>query len=327
MSHAETQGEVHANFDEQGHLISDLPCVDCGYNLRTLTVDAMCPECGSAVKMSADRHYLADGDLSWLKSIRKGTRLIIAMPLISVLGSILFVILFALSGESIGSSQMIISAGAGIISLLWDLGIKVLWVLSFWWFTTPEPNREERLFWTARRLVRWTSVYAMMIQIGTMLLTAVLTQIDGPVGGLWMLSGSVVFSAMVALIGTLALIRYLGALALRVPAPKLASFSRNLFRLAIFVISMAIASVVVLWVESSSGVVNAMFTVQPGNAAGVGAAGMRAAGVGVPGVAFTFVHMLGGCSAGIIVIAMYVYLVLIYRNLTRIIRWLETQRV
>lgn len=31
---------------------TDLPCVTCGYNLRTLGVDAVCPECATSVSMS-----------------------------------------------------------------------------------------------------------------------------------------------------------------------------------------------------------------------------------------------------------------------------------
>ena len=33
----------------------DLPCVSCGYNLRTLDMRAACPECGTRVFRSASR--------------------------------------------------------------------------------------------------------------------------------------------------------------------------------------------------------------------------------------------------------------------------------
>jgi hypothetical protein len=36
-------------FDEHGAIASDLPCLDCGYNLRGLRRDGRCPECGRAV--------------------------------------------------------------------------------------------------------------------------------------------------------------------------------------------------------------------------------------------------------------------------------------
>ncbi len=31
-------------------LAGDLPCIQCGYNLRGLTVKGMCPECGTSVR-------------------------------------------------------------------------------------------------------------------------------------------------------------------------------------------------------------------------------------------------------------------------------------
>src|SRR5262245_61149081 len=37
----------------QGTVESDLRCVNCGYNLRTLAWDAVCTECGKPVALSA----------------------------------------------------------------------------------------------------------------------------------------------------------------------------------------------------------------------------------------------------------------------------------
>ena len=37
------------DLDAEGHLASDLPCWSCEYNLRTLTPDAACPECGMPI--------------------------------------------------------------------------------------------------------------------------------------------------------------------------------------------------------------------------------------------------------------------------------------
>ena len=51
-----------ALLDAAGRLRCDLPCVECGYNLRTLRHDGRCPECSADVRlaMRADRLYLCD---------------------------------------------------------------------------------------------------------------------------------------------------------------------------------------------------------------------------------------------------------------------------
>jgi len=38
------------NKPPNGHVAGNLPCIGCGYNLRTLAKDARCPECGKAVQ-------------------------------------------------------------------------------------------------------------------------------------------------------------------------------------------------------------------------------------------------------------------------------------
>jgi uncharacterized repeat protein (TIGR04138 family) len=38
------------------HIPCDLPCEGCGYNLRTLDVDALCPECGHPVTQTLTAH-------------------------------------------------------------------------------------------------------------------------------------------------------------------------------------------------------------------------------------------------------------------------------
>ncbi len=50
------------------HVDDDLYCVGCGYNLRTLRLDAVCPECASPVRQSrfSDVHRI------WLRRVHRG---------------------------------------------------------------------------------------------------------------------------------------------------------------------------------------------------------------------------------------------------------------
>jgi hypothetical protein len=47
-------------------LLEDLPCRSCGYNLRTLSTDTICPECGTPVVSSLRGELLRDADPAWL---------------------------------------------------------------------------------------------------------------------------------------------------------------------------------------------------------------------------------------------------------------------
>jgi hypothetical protein len=53
-------------------VIDDLPCRTCGYNLRTLATDAVCPECATPIAASLGGELLRYADPNWLSSIDTG---------------------------------------------------------------------------------------------------------------------------------------------------------------------------------------------------------------------------------------------------------------
>jgi hypothetical protein len=63
----------------------DLPCRKCGYNLKTLPSGAVCPECGTAVGISLAKDWLRYSQESWLQELRRGTRLVIAGIVVSLI--------------------------------------------------------------------------------------------------------------------------------------------------------------------------------------------------------------------------------------------------
>src|SRR5258705_2195778 len=46
-------------------LDQNIPCLRCGYNLRTLRTDARCPECSTLIASSLDASLLRYADPSW----------------------------------------------------------------------------------------------------------------------------------------------------------------------------------------------------------------------------------------------------------------------
>ena len=51
-------------------------CVCCGYDLRGLSADDRCPECGTSVARSLHGERLSNADPSWLRSVERGQLLI-----------------------------------------------------------------------------------------------------------------------------------------------------------------------------------------------------------------------------------------------------------
>jgi hypothetical protein len=63
-------------------LSSDIPCIRCGYNLRSMAVDSRCPECGSAIADSLVPRPLAHVDRKVLRRIAIGLFLALIAPLL-----------------------------------------------------------------------------------------------------------------------------------------------------------------------------------------------------------------------------------------------------
>lgn len=64
--------EIEAITSPDGAIEQDMPCSRCGYNLRGLTLDGLCPECASPVSRSVHGNLLRFADPDWLNKLRLG---------------------------------------------------------------------------------------------------------------------------------------------------------------------------------------------------------------------------------------------------------------
>lgn len=60
-----------------GQVADDIPCIHCNYNLRTLHLDAVCPECGSPVSLTVRADLLRFSNPQWVERLARGTRWIL----------------------------------------------------------------------------------------------------------------------------------------------------------------------------------------------------------------------------------------------------------
>lgn len=62
--------------DQAGLIAEDLHCRRCGYNLRTMSPEVQCPECGTAVGQSIHGDYLQYADPAWVRGLATGATVV-----------------------------------------------------------------------------------------------------------------------------------------------------------------------------------------------------------------------------------------------------------
>jgi hypothetical protein len=64
-------------YPTSGPIAHDHPCRKCGYNLRGLSADGRCPECGTPVGYSLKGDLLRFCDPGWLDTLYRGARMFV----------------------------------------------------------------------------------------------------------------------------------------------------------------------------------------------------------------------------------------------------------
>lgn len=137
-----------------GRIACDLPCLVCGYNLRTLVAEGVCTECGQPVGKTLDLRYLRFTSVSWLWQVSRGMRLVAWGFLVYVVGAVILPVVGAviveLTAARLGDGMLV--QGVALVSVV---GAAVLLLMGVRLFTSPEPERREGRRWSARRLLRF----------------------------------------------------------------------------------------------------------------------------------------------------------------------------
>lgn len=115
----------------------DKACIRCSYNLRGLTADGNCPECGTPIEESLRGFILLYAAPEYVQQLRKGLSLILNSVLISIALGIL-----GMGGIVVGAMLM------GPKSVPWLQGAfqlimlvpSALMVLGYWKYAEPDPG-------------------------------------------------------------------------------------------------------------------------------------------------------------------------------------------
>ena len=207
----ESRGRIpYVAYDADGRIDQDLPCLKCGYNLRSLSDEGACPECGAGLEMSARLAWLCQHDPRWLRRLVRATVWIgVAMVCFA-----LYLSLYLL----IWTFRWPLPVEVGYFVRAAIISGAITGLLGFWVVTTPHrgtSTRERR----GRRIARWT----MAAGLGALLLGLALGQLRQPLGLLSLYFPSSTLCLGVAAWATL---NYAAALAAKVPAPRLIKLVR-----------------------------------------------------------------------------------------------------
>ncbi len=219
---------VAVALDQDGRLAEDVACRHCGYNLRGLALDGQCPECEMAIEKTLHAFLLRFCDPVWLKRLRSGLTLLIAMIFAGLAVGFIFGLSFLLLIGGTGETSLpLVSAFVLLLAGIWCMQL-----IAYWRITSPEPTplHEENPL-SARKIAR----VGLIISTASGLLgfaldrdmysMATMDVADAPVqaGFAWTLY---LLSTGLGLIGLFALCVYARSIALRFPADKLAKSTR-----------------------------------------------------------------------------------------------------
>jgi len=209
--------EIHPTtpaLDPDQTLQGDTLCASCGYNLRGLTPEMACPECGIAVGRSVFGNQLRYSDPEWVDKLRLGASLLRW----AIVSNILLGLLAGAFAASRGAGSIV----GLVLCIMAGLAARTLGVGAAFLVTAQEPRialTENPI--TLRKVVRYCALAGLagevlnhMSDLGSGELAVVWTTLER---ALWIL----------VVVGFLGQLVYFRRFALRLPDQKLANSTRT----------------------------------------------------------------------------------------------------
>jgi hypothetical protein len=238
-----------ATLDAEGRIAVDAPCVQCGYNLRTLKLEALCPECAQPVAYSVQGYFLRFASPRWVKGLAHGVLLVLlALGGAVILGPLLAVV-FSIPMMLNTAQNAVVPSTAYVQSMavgqfVFQAIVTGVGIAGLVYLTRREPGAGEReAGWTAQRLIRiccWLLPIPIVLNLVDALCMPALqpfppsgppstpASVFGPGYATYMglsFAAGIVATLLYA-VAPLALLRHLTGLLRRLPRPGLVRFAR-----------------------------------------------------------------------------------------------------
>jgi hypothetical protein len=146
------------HLDSNGRLNIDIPCANCGYNLRGFVADGTCGECGHDVSDSLGADRLVFSCPRWLRSMMTGFNWVLV-------GFVLEVIAVVVALMTLPSSRR---TWDEIDLLTWAIPVPagLIGFIGCWKWTSPEPDSPSEIENSLRRFARLAAVIAVVLIVG-----------------------------------------------------------------------------------------------------------------------------------------------------------------
>ncbi|RMF84955.1 MAG: hypothetical protein D6744_02175 [Planctomycetota bacterium] len=187
-------------FDETGRIAQDVQCRRCSYNLRGLSGDGRCPECGTPVGRSTHGDLLRYSDPDWVQALELGVRLILLGIVANLLAGVIGAVLNAFFHPLIGGLVQLAGSAVGFYGT--------------WLLTEPDPSGiGEDVYGRARKVTRFAMLVGVIGQVASMLQRVVV--LSNAV--LLLLIPVAIVAALIGVVGFWYQLFYIEKLAERVP--------------------------------------------------------------------------------------------------------------
>jgi hypothetical protein len=191
--------------DSAGMIAQDLICVRCGYNLRGISPEGVCPECGTPIGRSVRGNLLEFADPDWVERISGGMKWVVGAVGVRIACGVF-------AGYATGPLGLfgVTAASADILFWIVRQASELVLVAGLWRATEADPGEPQAESMESRQIARYALAAAMLASL-----------IVGLAGGSAEL-GLILIAQGIRLVGLLAISRYAASLALRIPDKPLA---------------------------------------------------------------------------------------------------------
>lgn len=236
-------------FDEQDCVRVDAPCLNCGYNLRTLPAAGRCPKCGQPVGASLREALLRFAEPQWVRRLARGLLLVLIGIGVWVAGGFImgmvFIVIGMMNAPAMGAPPTvtpIYTTPMIWVQCIFGVGMAVLMMVGLLFVSRAEPiERETEEGLSARRILRFAAWFMPVSALLWLFIASVWTgqaaagmgmpdfdRFDEP--GLLAINVVNWLVAFVAYgVAPLALLRWVAALMRRVPRDGLTRFAQVVF--------------------------------------------------------------------------------------------------